>query len=68
MADVTCENCPFRAKYDINPKSFLGRLWRWHINICPGWKNLYSLSIEESLNWQSSTNSKISIMGIQYTW
>lgn len=48
MADVTCENCPFRAKYDINPKSFLGRLWRWHINICPGWKKYFiSLSIEE---------------------
>ena len=33
-----CENCAFRAKHDNNPKSFLGRLWRWHIGFCPGWK------------------------------
>jgi len=38
MADQNCENCGFRAKYDNNPKSFLGRLWKWHINWCPGWK------------------------------
>ncbi|MFH0783912.1 MAG: hypothetical protein V2B20_18420 [Pseudomonadota bacterium] len=25
-------------KYDANPDSFLGRLWRWHANWCPGWK------------------------------
>jgi hypothetical protein len=33
-----CETCAFRAKYDNNPKSFLGRLWRWHAGWCPGWK------------------------------
>ena len=38
MAESSCENCAFRAKYDANPKSFLGRLWRWHANWCPGWK------------------------------
>jgi hypothetical protein len=38
MADHNCMNCSFRAKYDINPKSFLGRLWRWHIGWYPGWK------------------------------
>lgn len=38
MAEQNCENCGFRAKYDNKPKSFLGRLWRWHINWCPGWK------------------------------
>ncbi|MDZ7725027.1 MAG: hypothetical protein U5R06_19990 [candidate division KSB1 bacterium] len=27
-----------RKKYDANPKSLMGRLWRWHINWCPGWK------------------------------
>ena len=42
-----CENCPMRARYDLNPKSFLGRLWRWHINFCPGWKD-YMKSIDES--------------------
>ena len=30
-----CENCKFRAHYDKNPKSALGRFWRWHINFCP---------------------------------
>lgn len=38
MAEQNCANCSFRAKYDSNPKSFLGRVWRWHINWCPGWK------------------------------
>lgn len=33
-----CENCKLRAKYEKNPKSFMGRFWRWHINFCPGWK------------------------------
>lgn len=35
---IPCENCGFRAKYDRNPQSFLGRLWRWHAGWCPGWK------------------------------
>lgn len=48
MADQSCENCAFRAKYDNNPKSFLGRLWRWHANWCPGWKAyMKSLSDED---------------------
>jgi len=39
MADKHhCETCGFRAKYDANPKSFLGRLWRWHAGFCPGFK------------------------------
>ncbi len=38
MDDHNCENCGFRAKYDTNPKSFLGLLWRWHATWCPGWK------------------------------
>jgi hypothetical protein len=33
-----CENCGFRQKYDNNPKSLLGRLWRWHAGWCPGFK------------------------------
>jgi hypothetical protein len=50
MSDQNCEKCTFRAKYDNNPKSFLGRLWRWHASWCPGWK-LYikSLSDEERI-------------------
>lgn len=43
-----CENCPMRAKYDKSPKSLMGRLWRWHINFCPGWKGYFkSLSAKE---------------------
>ena len=39
MAKHNCEKCNFRAKYDTNNKSFLGRLWKWHISFCPGWKS-----------------------------
>ncbi len=38
MAKDDCNDCSFRAKYDNNPKSILGRLWKWHIGWCPGWK------------------------------
>ncbi|CAB5109486.1 hypothetical protein D3OALGA1CA_1936 [Olavius algarvensis associated proteobacterium Delta 3] len=34
-----CENCKFRGTYDNNPRSILGRLWKWHIGWCPGWKS-----------------------------
>jgi hypothetical protein len=36
---MACESCSFRAKYDKNPRSLLGRLWRWHVNWCPRWKS-----------------------------
>jgi hypothetical protein len=42
MAEENCANCGWRAKYDENPKSVLGRLWRWHINFCPGWKGYFT--------------------------
>jgi len=38
MAKLKCSTCAFRAKYDANPKSILGRLWRWHTHWCPGWR------------------------------
>lgn len=38
MPDQSCENCKMKAKYDVNPKSLIGRFWRWHIKFCPGWK------------------------------
>ena len=38
MGNYKCENCGLRKKYDANPKSILGRIWRWHANWCPGWK------------------------------
>ncbi len=33
-----CENCKFSAIYDKNVRSILGRIWKWHISWCPGWK------------------------------
>ncbi len=48
MKQHQCNQCAFRAKYDNNPKSILGKLWRWHIKICPGWRAYFnSLPIEE---------------------
>ncbi len=47
MAASRCEKCAFRARYDNNPRSLLGRLWRWHIGFCPGWKRYYA-SLPES--------------------
>ncbi|MFA6835542.1 MAG: hypothetical protein WCR04_03965 [Fibrobacteraceae bacterium] len=48
MSKNHCESCSMRARYDKNPKSILGRLWRWHIRFCPGWKAYFnSLSGEE---------------------
>lgn len=41
-----CESCPMRARYERNPRSLLGRFWRWHINFCPGWK-AHFLSLDE---------------------
>lgn len=43
MTENNCANCGFRAKYDTNPKSLLGRIWRWHANWCPGWKSYMTL-------------------------
>lgn len=42
-----CENCPLRANYDKNPKSFMGKFWRWHINFCPGWKAYFTAQSDE---------------------
>jgi hypothetical protein len=33
-----CESCSFRVRYDRNPRSILGRMWKWHTRWCPGWK------------------------------
>lgn len=42
-----CENCKFKARYDMKPNSLLSQFWRWHINFCPGWKAYFkSLSPE----------------------
>ncbi len=48
MSQSGCTTCSFRAKHDQNPRSLLGRLWRWHTNFCPGWKAyMKSLPVEE---------------------
>jgi hypothetical protein len=54
-----CENCKLRANYGKNPKSFLGRFWRWHINFCPGWKGYFtSLSDEQKAELRAKYNFK----------
>jgi len=48
MAEPRCATCSFRKRYDDNPRSLLGRLWRWHADWCPGWRSyMKSLSPEE---------------------
>lgn len=42
-----CSNCPNRKKYVQNPKLIVGRLWRWHIKFCPGWKS-YMASLNDA--------------------
>ncbi|MEG1464087.1 MAG: hypothetical protein RSC11_04160 [Mucinivorans sp.] len=52
-----CAKCPMRAKYDRNPKSFVGKFWRWHINFCPGWKSYFnSLTTEDQQTVRSKYN------------
>ena len=59
MDEHNCENCNFRAKYDNNPKSFLGRLWHWHANWCPGWKSyMNSLQDEDRIKIAKDYNLK----------
>jgi hypothetical protein len=53
MSTPHCANCSLRARYDRNPRSIIGRLWRWHINFCPGWKSyVKSLPAEERCRLQ----------------
>ncbi len=47
MAEPGCPTCGFRKKYDTKPRSFLGRLWRWHAGWCPGWKAYMATLPEE---------------------
>jgi len=42
-----CETCFMRKRYERNPRSLLGRIWRWHTGFCPGWRGyLKSLTPE----------------------
>jgi len=59
MASSGCSRCKLRGKFDKKPKSLLGRLWRWHINFCPGWKKYFkSLSDEEKAELAEKYNFK----------
>lgn len=58
MKKYMCEQCKLRNKYDQNPKSFVGRFWRWHITFCPGWKS-YMKSLDESKKSEIVTNYKL---------
>ncbi len=59
-----CSECGLRARHDRNPRSLIGRLWRWHINFCPGWKAyLRSLPAEE----RSRLEEKYSLAGFSPT-
>jgi hypothetical protein len=57
MAESNCESCRLRAKYDKNPRSILGRIWRWHAGWCPGWKGyMRSLPDEERMRLADTYN------------
>ena len=59
MAESNCANCNFRAKFDNNPNSILGKIWRWHVNWCPGWKGyMTSLPDEERIELAKKYNIK----------
>jgi len=46
VTNHNCEKFSFRGKYDKDSGSLLGRIWRWHISWCPGWK-LYMKSLSD---------------------
>jgi hypothetical protein len=47
MGEPNCPNCGWRAKYDRKPKSILGRIWKWHIKWCPGWKSYIASLLDD---------------------
>ena len=56
---MACANCKIRAQYDKNPKSIIGRFWRFHINFCPGWRSyLKNLSEEDRIAIKKKYNLK----------
>ncbi len=43
-----CADCPMRKRYDADPTALVSRIWKWHIQYCPGWESyLSSLPIGE---------------------
>ncbi len=58
MSSHSCSSCSMRARYESNPRSFLGRLWRWHSKWCPGWKSyMKTLSEEERADLKAHLES-----------
>lgn len=49
---IACETCSMRKKAEDNPKSLMGRIWRWHTGWCPGWK-AYQAHLAEQVNLQA---------------
>ncbi len=47
MEKHKCDTCTFRISYKKNPRSLLGRIWKWHTFWCPGWKK-YVASLSET--------------------
>ncbi len=47
MKEKRCATCSIRSYYDRKPNSIIGRIWKWHINWCPGWKS-YLKSLSEN--------------------
>jgi hypothetical protein len=58
MVGQGCSHCGFRARYDNNPGSLLGRLWRWHAGWCPGWRK-YMESLPEGERIRLSEKYKL---------
>ena len=38
MTENKCANCSMRARYEKKPDSLISKIWKWHLNWCPGWK------------------------------
>lgn len=47
-SEMSCANCPMRAKAEAKPQSFMAKLWRFHTKFCPGWKAYQRALAEEA--------------------
>ena len=64
-----CENCKLRAAYDKNPKSLIGRFWRWQINFCPSWRGYFkSLPPENYAGFSHLTFNRQEFVAQVPTW
>jgi protein-S-isoprenylcysteine O-methyltransferase Ste14 len=63
MVEPHCSECRFRVKFDKNPKSILGRIWRWHATWCPGWK-AYIQSLSAENRAETATRISTTLAGV----